>query len=185
MQKSEFPYKNIGQRIKQWREGQHESVDEVSGAVEIDTEELMKIEQGKILPSEDILLLLVSHLGVHETEAKRIFEQAGYARTSTDQNSAIDEQMVRQMLMVIPVDNRILYSDSINLSVNKRGMVFDFLQTVGNAQPNTVARIGMSIEHAKSVHKLLSRMIKESESPKKPRLLEAPKNTKSEQKKTD
>jgi len=174
MQRSEYPYKNIGERLRKWRQQVHESVAEVSGAVEIDTEELKKIETGLELPSEDILLLLISHLGVEDKEARIIIEQAGYARPDAPGMSHMDEQIIKQMLMIIPFDNRILYSDSVNISATPNGVTFDFLQSGSNPQAAIVSRIGMSMEHAHNLQKLLTEMLAKTGRPQ--RLLEQPKN---------
>lgn len=176
----EFPYKNIGERLRRWRQRVHESVAEVSGAVEIDSEQLHKIEAGQVLPSEDILMLLISHLDVQEKDARMILEQAGYARNAFDTTglSNMDEQIIKQMLMIIPFDNRILYSDSVNISATPQGVVMDFLQNGSNPQPATISRIGMSLEHAARMQKLLTEILAKTGQPQ--RLLEQPKNTQSQ-----
>lgn len=177
MQRGEYPYKNIGERLKKWRQQVHESVAEVSGAVEIDAEQLRMIENGAVLPSEDILLLLISHLDIQEKEARVIFEQAGYSKQTHEPAQSIDEQLIKQMLMIIPFDNRILYSDLVNISANDNGVVMNFMQNTGNPQSNSVARVGMSLEHAKKMHSLLADILKNAGRPKLQNLLEAPKET--------
>lgn len=167
----EFPYKNIGERLRAWRQRVHESVAEVSGAVEIDAEQLEKIEDGAVLPSEDILLLLISHLDVEERDAAAVLEQAGYGIRPRLSN--MDEQIIKQTLMIIPFDNRILYSDSVNISATPSGVVFDFLQTSSNPQPAAIGRIGMSLEHATRMHRLLTDILAQTGRP--PRQLEPPK----------
>lgn len=157
----------------------HESVAEVSGAVEIDTDQLQKIETGAELPSEDILLLLISHLDVAEKEAAQILEQAGYVRPMPESPSGLsnmDEQIIKQTLMVIPMDNRILYSDSVNISATPQGVVMDFLQKGSNPQPATIGRIGMSMEHARRMQKLLTEILDKT-GDRSPKLLSEPKNT--------
>lgn len=151
----------------------HESLDEVSGAVEIDREQLQKIETGRELPSEDILLLLISHLDISEKDADVILEQAGYARAQAE-ISGMDEQIIKQTLMVIPMDNRVLYSDSVNISASPNGVVLDFLQTTNNPQPATIGRIGMSLEHAQSMQKLLAEIL--SKTGRAPKMLDQPKD---------
>ena len=165
MQGSNYPYKNIGQKLRQWRENVHESLAEVSGAVEIDADLLRNIEAGEVLPSEDILLLLVSHLDIQESEAKKLFEQAGYS-AGVDSPSASDEQLIKQMLMIIPFDNRVLYSDVTNVSSNPNGVVLDFMQQTGDKQ-QSVARIGMSQEHLERLSALLTQTLSQMKSPKK------------------
>lgn len=183
MQRSDFPYQNIGQRLRQWRQELHESVAEVSGAVEIDTEQLQRIEKGIELPSEDILLLLISHLGVGDTDARVIMEQAGYASSASGNAqlggmSHMDEQMIKQLLMIIPFDNRIMYSDAVSVSATPKGVVFDFMQKAGNPQPAVIGRIGMSMEHARRLQQLLDEMLPQTKRPT--RLLEPPKKASSD-----
>jgi len=50
------------------RENHRESAAEVSGAVEIDEKSLRRIEAGTERPSEDILLLLISHFALKTTK---------------------------------------------------------------------------------------------------------------------
>lgn len=176
MQRGDFPYQNIGQRLRQWRQELHESVAEVSGAVEIDSEQLQRIEKGAELPSEDILLLLISHLGVGDNDARTLMEQAGYVSSETGSSSTtshMDEQMIKQLLMIIPFDNRIMYTDAVNISATPKGVVFDFMQKAGNPQPAVVGRIGMSMEHARRLQRLLNEMLPQTKRPIK--LLEPPK----------
>lgn len=178
--RGDFPYKNIGDRLRQWRQKMHESIAEVSGAVEIDSEQLKKIETGIELPSEDILLLLISHLDIEENAAAQILEQAGYVRPQNGTSglpglSNMDEQIIKQTLMIIPFDNRILYSDSVNISATPDGVVMDFLQTTSNPQPATVSRIGMSLDHAARMHKVLTEILSKTGRPQ--RQLDQPKNT--------
>lgn len=170
-----FPYKDLGARLQKKRESVHESLAEVSGAVEIDIEMLTKIEQGIMLPSEDILLLLISHLNVREDEALRLWEIAGYEKHKSDnQQTTNDDLMTKQVMMVVPFDNRAMYSDSVQITVNKNGVVFNFMQT-GGQQPTTVSRIGMSKEHAYTVLDVLKNTLEYSDRP--PQMLPEPKTT--------
>ncbi len=168
-----FPFKNFGHKLKTIREQKHETVAEVSGAVEIDENELIKIERGELLPSEDILMLLISHFGITESDGRKLFELATNFRQQVE--SSFDEQLIKQMLMVIPVDNRILYSDSTNINVNGSGVVINFQQANGKT-PMQIARIGMSKDHAKKFINVLHEAIEKSETAKKPKLLGEPKN---------
>jgi len=72
------PFKTLGTHLKYLREQVRESLAEVSGAVEIDVNVLERIEQGFERPSEDILLLLISHFAMPDQEAVQLWELAGY-----------------------------------------------------------------------------------------------------------
>ncbi|MEK7095919.1 MAG: helix-turn-helix transcriptional regulator, partial [Patescibacteria group bacterium] len=76
--KSETPYKPLGKKLKELRSQANESLAEASGAVEIDVRQLASFELGQTRPTEDVLLLLLSHFGVKDDEALRLWEVAGY-----------------------------------------------------------------------------------------------------------
>src|SRR5437016_4817234 len=80
-QPQKTPYQPLGDQLKQLRESRSESLAEVSGAVEIEIEALSQIECGKDRPSEDILLLLISHFAVKEDLATKLWELAGFDQT--------------------------------------------------------------------------------------------------------
>lgn len=151
MNERHSPNKKIGEFLKQRRESIHESLAEVCGAVEIDLEMLHKIETGQILPSEDILLLLISHLNIEEKDAMRLIDIAGY-----DQTQPLNEEAIRQMFMVIPFDNRIMYAEDIQVKLDKKGVVIEFLQANINGQKTAVSRIGMSKEQANEMLKMVT-----------------------------
>lgn len=143
------------------REKLQESVAEVSGAVEIDSTELAAFEQGADRPSEDILLLLISHFGVKEEEAGQLWKLAGYDKEDfiIDANQDGDKPPV----FVMPGDARIAYTDMVHIMVNNYGVVMNFMQGPGpNNQPMIVSRIGMSREHAQSMLELLQRTLNTS-----------------------
>jgi transcriptional regulator with XRE-family HTH domain len=169
-----FPFKSLGTCLRKRRESIHESLAEVSGAVEIDEEMLSKIEQGLLLPSEDILLLLISHLSISEEEAASLWEMAGYEQQKSSGDPTDKDDASKQMFMVIPFDNRILYTDDLQISSNKHGLVLNFMQS-GNAQQTTIARIGMSRDYAQTMLEILKNSLSQSEP--QPRMLPKPKTT--------
>ena len=67
-------------------------------------------------------------------------------------------------MMVLPMDARIVYTDTVHVMANNHGVVMNFLQNSGpNNQTIAVARVGMSREHAESVVELLQRTLAQSE----------------------
>lgn len=178
-------YKSLGIHLKHLRQKRQESLAEVSGAVEIDIDMLSKIEQGKALPSEDILLLLISHFGAKEDEATKLWEQAGYEQEKVPATNMIndDSGQAKPMVMVMPTDARIVYTDMVHVMVNNYGVVMNFMQGAGpNNQPLAVARIGMSREHAESVLSVLQQTLAQSSENAEPKSLPASR-TKPEDKK--
>ena len=165
------PYKLLGERLRSMREKRSETVLEVSGAVEIEPEMLTDYELGIERPTEEILLLLISYFSSKEPEADKLWQLAGYERLDNDHSTS--EYTPQPAMMVLPIDARIVYTDTVHVMANNHGVVMNFLQNAGpNNQPIAVARVGMSREHAKSVIELLQKTLKQSE----PRLLKDQEN---------
>lgn len=159
------PYLALGLRLKSAREQLRQSAAEVSGAVEIDENVLGKIERGEQRPSEAILMLLISHLGLQDDDATTLWEMAGYQRGKDDfahQTSTFD--LGQPVAMVMPMDLRVVYTDRVHVMVNNYGVIMNFMQGAGpNNQPLAVARIGMSKEHARSVLHVLQETLSQAD----------------------
>ena len=142
---------------------------EVSGAVEIDEKELSKIEAGNDRPSEDILLLLISHFAVADDKAAELWQLAGYDQQHDDSDHAHGSEASRtnrsQTLMVM-IDPRVMYSDSVEVVANNKGVVLNFSQVGGQQdQPLTISRIGMSRDQAKMVMGILHQALYDMDNP--------------------
>lgn len=163
-----LPYEPLGSQLKSLREDSRESVAEVSGAVEIEEKDLAKIESGVERPTEDILLLLISHFGIQDDKAAELWQLAGYDREHDhdhdhDDRSDDASQAARNTMMIM-IDPRVMYSDQVEIVANKQGVVMNFAQVGGqNGQPLTVGRIGMSQQQAKIVMGLLHQALYEIE----------------------
>lgn len=149
----------LGSALRAIRLRRKESLLEVSAAIEISGERLARIENGDLTPTEDILHLLVSHYDVSEKEEDTLYDLAGYGKKQAEQN----EHVVAQQFIVLPLDNRIMYADAVQVTINDHGVVMNFLQPANNGQQVAVSRVGMSMAHAKSVLHVLSRTIDQSE----------------------
>jgi hypothetical protein len=155
------PYRPLGRRLKALREKANESLAEVSGAVEIDVRELASYELGQSRPNEEVLLMLISHFSAQDEEAVQLWELAGYGVTKVS-----SAQMVSDISVPNQTSNNspILFTDVVDIMVNNYGVVMNFMQSSGpNAKPSTVARIGMSREHAKSVLQILQVTLSQTE----------------------
>ena len=158
--KHQSPFQVLGRRLKLIRENRRESLAEVSGAVEIDTDALERIEQGKERPSEDILMLLISHFGIQETEAVQLWESAGYTPSRHDERSSgFGDQTGRPTAVLLAIDARVLYTDGIAISGNRQGLVMHFTQQAGQDRALPVARVGMSFEQAEEVLRTLQQAL--------------------------
>lgn len=158
------------------REKLHESIVEVSGAVEIDPDTLARIERGERCPSEDVLMLLISYFNFQEDEAERLWELAGYDKHSMHGDTP-EELQPKPMVMLVQQDNRIVYTDMVNVTINNHGVVMNFMQTQGtpDSQPHVIARMGMSRDHAKSVMQVLKDTLEHTEPQQK--ILPAPRHS--------
>jgi len=159
------PFKVLGKYLKTMRQKFQESLGETSGAVEIQVEQLDRFERGVEAPSEDILLLLISHFNVQDDEAVELWELAGYERSSrlngeADRTDTQQRQPVPVMLLA--VDNRILYSNGVEIDADENGMVLQFLQNADSEQEKaTVSRIGISHDQAERlIHQLQTEVLR-------------------------
>jgi transcriptional regulator with XRE-family HTH domain len=147
------PFAHLGDTLRELRQRHKESVAEVSGAVEIDEQTLVKIEQGHERPTEDILMLLISHFGMHEDEAAGLWQLAGYDKQEDDASQP--QTGNKTMVMIMAVDPRVVYSDGVQVVANGSGVVMNFAQSTGTPQALVTARVGMSREQAGMVLKAL------------------------------
>lgn len=149
------PFKTLGTHLKYLRERNSETLAEVSGAVEINEDSLERIEIGHERPSEEILMLMISHFNMLDAEAVQIWELAGYdRRTSPDligMNIAEEMQTGKPMVMLLAIDIRTQYTDGVEVSLNKAGVVMTFTQAGGQGQTQAVSRVGMSTQQAEAV----------------------------------
>ena len=168
---SETPFKRLGAKLKTLRQKSHESMAEVSGAVEIDELELQHIEEGNKRPSEDVLTLLINHFDLREEDADGLYKLAGYEPPQDQDDSSMpkDSQNSRTMVMIMAVDPRIIYCDGVQINANNDGVILNFVQGVGTSQPLTTSRIGMSKTQAEKLIAALHRALE----PAKPKQLPA------------
>lgn len=154
------------------RERVSETLAEASGAVEIDVKELASYELGQRRPTEEILLLLISHFGAAEDEAVRLWDLAGYGMEKIPA-----AHMSNATADAGATDSPVLFTDIVDVIVNKYGVVMNFMQTSSsaNGKPRVISRVGMSREHAKSLLKILQITLAQTERPPKlPKRLSTP-----------
>ena len=166
-----LPYESLGSQLKHLRERNRESVAEVSGAVEIDEKDLSRIESGTERPSEDILLLLISHFAVEDDKAAELWQLAGYDKQADEERDNEPAHTTRNQTLMVMIDPRVMYSDSVEIVANSKGVVLNFSQAAGQqGQPLTVSRIGMSREQAKMVMGILHQALYDLDNPRRNQL---------------
>lgn len=154
--------------MKSKRQKSSQSLGEVSGAIEIDSQVLSALESGRYRPSEDLLMMIMSYFSVKDDEALRVMKLAGYDKF--EQGTGNKESVV-QPVFVLPMDARVVYTDMANIVSNKYGIMINFLQSDGvGGQPLVASRVGMSREHAQKLLKVLQKTLNETHQ----RLLPAP-----------
>lgn len=164
MSESNSPYITLGSHLKYVREQSNQSLAEVSDAVEIDEEQLARIEAGLERPSEDILMLLISYFDVQDREAVQLWELAEYDSDLPEMFKARPDQEAvhltgKPMVMLLAVDVRTMYSDGLEVTVNPAGVTLNFTQTVNQSQQAPVARVGMSHAQAEQVIRALEQAV--------------------------
>jgi transcriptional regulator with XRE-family HTH domain len=168
MNQAKRPFASLGSHLRTVREQSKRSLAEVSGAVEIDQQELELIEAGRQRPDEEVMLLLISYFDVQDQEALHLWELADYdsdlndhlqfnePETETGPNAFTNKPMI----MLLALDVRTLYSDGLDVKIDPAGVTLQFTQAVPKqSQPVPVARLGMSHAQAELVMKTLHRAL--------------------------
>ena len=160
----EQPFQKLGNTLRDLRKKSHESVLDVSGAVEIDESALEKIEAGRERPSEDILNLLISHFGMQDDDAANLWHLAGYDRPHNHDDD-IPEELAsgRAGMLVMAIDPRVIYTDGVHVNAGPNGVVLSFAQTASMQQPLVTARVGMSREQARNIIRVLQGALDKTE----------------------
>jgi transcriptional regulator with XRE-family HTH domain len=169
------PYRTLGQHLQYLREQQKESLAEVSGAVEIDEQELARIEAGHERPAEEVLLLLISHFNMQDQEAVQLWELAGYDGTDNGPSKAEDiaHEILsnKPVIVVVGIDGRTMYTDAVQVQTNDGGIVMNFGQLNSKNQAQPIARLGMSHAQAQEVLNQLQRALLQARYQKGPKAL--------------
>ncbi len=168
------PYKALGDRLKFLREQWQQSIREVSGTLEIDEKTLKSIEAGTVLPENEQLDMLINHFLLTEDQADDLRELAEFGGPRADGMAplGIEDMLSKQIVMYLPIDNKVIYTDGMHANVNDHGVVLQFMQQLPNtAQPNVVSRVGMSREHAERIIQVLQQTLDQYDANKRQRFL--------------
>lgn len=175
MSEQNAPFITLGRHLKYIREQLRQSLAEVSGAVEIDEQKLERIEAGEERPAEDILLLLISHYGMQDQEATKLWELAEYDNVPEQMKQEIDLQGGGKVVMLLALDTRTMYSDGVSIDVNPAGLTLTFTQAGAKSEAAPVAKVGMSLEQARQVARTLELALLKSKYGRDPKQLPPPK----------
>ncbi len=172
-------YIALGSRLKFLREQWQQSLKEVSGTLEIDEKLLRAFEAGKIAPPADLLDLLISHFLLTEDQAQDLRDLAEEPREDIEAALPpnIDDVLSKQLVMFLPIDSRVVYTDSMQATVNDNGVILQFMQQTGNGQSVPISKVGMSLQHAEKVIEVLQNTLKHH-GPGNQKMLPSPDNNK-------
>lgn len=156
-------YKAFGDRIRFLREQWQQSLRDVCHTLEIDEKTLRALEAGKMVPSVDILDMLISHFLLTEDQAQDLRDLIEDGKDlGTGMPGSVEDMLAKQLVMYLPLDNKVIYTDSMQATVNDNGVVLQFMQQTGSSnQPVAVSRVGMSRAHAERVIKVLQDTLKQ------------------------
>lgn len=170
------PYKALGERLKFLREQWQQTIREVSGTLEIDENTLRSIEDGTLLPENEQLDMLISHFLLTEDQADDLRELAEADQPGKLSDNifpgSIEDILTKQIVMYLPIDNRVIYTDGMHANVNDHGVVLQFMQQLPNSpQPAVVSRVGMSREHAERIIQVLRQTLDQHDANKRQKFL--------------
>jgi len=156
------PYKTLGLRLQRIRHKYNRSITEVCGAVEIDEELLSRIEAGEEKPGEELLEQLINHYQMEDSDALRLWTLAGYDTDDLlveDVDPLVAAGTQTNVIMLLALEQRTLYSDSLDIHFDESGLILNFKQVAGQKQPISVAKLGMSYEQAEKVLATLQKVL--------------------------
>lgn len=183
---SNQPYVKLGTRLKALRNLRKATTAEVSGAVEIEESSLASFEKGAERPTEDILLLLINYFGMQDDDAAVMWQLAGYDAPKNDDDEPDEDerdQFIKDAMknghtaiMMMAFDPRVMYSDGVDITVNKQGLVLNFTQSSMQGGRMPVSRIGVSLEQAQGILDVLQHSLNEANAKRMPKQLPSSNN---------
>ena len=160
---NKLPFQNLGQKLRTTRLKQKQSLREVSGSIELDIKKLQNIEKGSEKPSEETLDLLIEHYGIKDPEASGLINLAGYGDEEAMPMNLLDLlaglNIPKTFIMLSQTDQRALFTDSLDIHYDSKGLLMNFKQGLGNPQPVSVAKLAMTYEQAEQVFSTLQRVL--------------------------
>ena len=155
-------YVALGARLKFLREQWQQSLKDVCNTLEIDEKMLRAFEAGKILPPTETLDMLISHFLLTEDQAQDLRDLAEDSRDESESPlpTNVDDMLSKQLVMFMPIDSRVVYTDSMQATVNENGVILQFMQQTGNGQTVPISKVGMSRQHAEKVIEVLQNTLK-------------------------
>lgn len=174
-------YEGLGKELRALRSKSLLNITVAAKAIGIDRSHLSKLENGHERPSIEVLNNIIRHYSLSRDEAFHLSTLAGYRQglvveeqggkggINMNDNPSAPVQGENKVGLQVNMPNNlaVLYTDSVFLTTNDYGIIFDFAQSVGPTnQQNVISRLGMSKDHAKALLKVLAEKLGEDVRPK-------------------
>jgi hypothetical protein len=104
-------------------------------------------------------MLLINHFGVQDHEAMQLWESAGYENETEERSRGFAGAPTMPTVVFLALDVRVMYSDGMEVTGNKSGVVMNFTQMGAQGQQLPISRIGMSYEQAEKVMHVLEQAL--------------------------
>lgn len=163
-------FEDFGVQLRKIRLDANKTIDDVSGAVELPTDKLERIELGEVRPKQELIYLLASYFNLSFPKVQYLLRLAGYKKNPGDTKNefrslfsnlpALKNQDSQQVFVAISdlSEEKTIYTNETSVNVSKSGVVIEFLQSAAinrDNQPKTISKIGMSVEHAYQLRDIL------------------------------
>jgi transcriptional regulator with XRE-family HTH domain len=170
-------FREFGKQLQKYRHQRGTSITHVAQSIGVDRSYLSKLEHGHERPSITILNSLIHYYALSYKKAFILSCLIGYSgkglmlvKAYREEVNKMNEKTAQNSSTQLNINNAIpvLYTDSVLITTNTFGLVFDFAQSMGPTnQQNVVARVGMSKEHAEALLKILQEKLSSKEAENK------------------
>lgn len=170
---------NFSSKLRSYLSLKRESISSLADAIAVNRSYLSHVANGRQKPSSDLVSKIINYfkLGPSEAEELHLLVGNNSPNINLDEAKGVTNKVksgqlpsgkvpdqTKNIELNFPNNSMVLYSDSALVSSNPFGIVFDFAQTVANTnRQNVVARVGMSVEHARALLDALAKRINETE----------------------
>ena len=157
----------------------NKTLTDVSGALELSVAQLSAIEKGEKRPHEELVLLLASYFKLPKTQTQQLLYLAGYQsknRAKTKAKKADFKAFLEEVLGKHIADSRhfliafseqvqekAIYTNETAVNVSQNGVIIKFSQSTfvdKGSISMPVAKVGMSLEHAQQLNKILTKALR-------------------------
>lgn len=157
--------KELGVAVRAYRVAAGETIEDLANAMEVESDEVSRIESGIFKPSTEIIEQIGSHFSLRENEVKRLLDLAGLDADDFEFSFDAGDMDLQKLtdqydVMMAPI----FYTDMVNVVSNQYGITINFIQNAsGDDKPVVVSRVGMSHKHAESIIAVLAESLKRAQ----------------------